>query len=158
MVKELLLARHGEAVSPNIEAVDADRNLTAAGRQQVDRLGNLLAINRQKCQLMVYSPALRCRLTAEILGKYLEPESRLAVPFIYRADRDELLFVINGFPAEVNQVLLVGHNPAISMIAAYLTGEDHLMFSPGMMARLQFRDLSWDMLSKNSGTLEEILQ
>lgn len=158
MVKELLLARHGAATSPDISAIDADRKLTPSGIQQVERLGHILGINGQKCQLLVHSPALRCRLTAEILGKYLKPANRMVIPSIYRAGRDELLAVINAFSNTSDHVLLVGHNPAISMIASYLTGEGHLMFSPGMMARLHFQDMGWDMLSGNTGTLEEILQ
>ncbi|WP_073094882.1 SixA phosphatase family protein [Cyclobacterium lianum] len=158
MHKELLLARHGEAVSPDIAAVDADRSLTAAGMQQVERLGRLMAINGQQCELLLYSPARRCQMTARILGRHLHPGNSVGVPSIYRASRDTLLELINDISPETNQVLLVGHNPAISMLAAYLTGEGHLMFSPGMIARLHFEDLEWNTVSKNTGSLEEILQ
>lgn len=158
MVKELLLARHGQAEAPSFAVDDKDRKLTPAGMQQLQRLGKLLAINHQVCDYLVHSPATRCRHTAEILARELKVKTLVSVSSIYRAGRDELLRVITDFPPDTNHALLVGHNPAISQMAAYLTGESHLVFSPGMMARIHFQELDWAAVSKDTGTLEEILQ
>ncbi|MDN3686212.1 SixA phosphatase family protein [Cyclobacterium jeungdonense] len=158
MVKELLLARHGQAEAPSFALDDKDRKLTPAGIQQLERLGKMLAINGQSCDYLVHSPAKRCQNTAEILARELKVKTLVSVSSIYRAGRDELLRAITDIPTGVNHALLVGHNPAISQIAAYLTGESHLVFSPGMMARIHFQEMDWEAISKNAGTLEEILQ
>lgn len=158
MVKELLLARHGQAEAPSFALDDKDRKLTPAGMQQLERLGKMLAITGQSCDYLVHSPAKRCQYTAGILARELNIKTLVSVSSIYRAGREELLRVITDLPEDVNQALLVGHNPAISHIAAYLTGESHLVFSPGMMARIHFQELDWAAVSKDAGTLEEILQ
>lgn len=158
MVKELLLARHGQAEAPSFAVDDRNRKLTPAGIQQLERLGKMLAINGQSCDYLAHSPATRCRHTTEILGRELKVKTLISFSGIYRAEREELLRVISSFPSEINHALLVGHNPAISQVAAYLTGESHLVFSPGMMARIHFKELDWDAVSKDVGTLEEILQ
>lgn len=158
MVKELLLARHGEAVAPSFTTDDAQRSLTPGGIQQVERLGRTLAINKQQCDYLVHSPAKRCAHTAAILAQQLTSKSCTAVPSIYQASREDLFREILQFPSEVNRVILVGHNPAITQLAAYLTGAPHLMFSPGMMARIHFTDQEWEDVSKGTGTLEEVLQ
>ncbi|WP_154854118.1 SixA phosphatase family protein [Cyclobacterium xiamenense] len=158
MVKELLLARHGEATAPSFAVEDMQRSLTPAGSQQVERLGRTLAINGQTCDYLIHSPAKRCSQTAAILAQQLSVKTCNAHRSIYQASREQLFRQLTQFPKEANQVLLVGHNPAVSQLAAYLTGESHLVFSPGMMARIHFTDQEWEAVSKGTGTLEEILQ
>jgi phosphohistidine phosphatase len=88
----------------------------------------------------------------------LDIDKSTVVNEIYQADKDVLLQVLQGFGLEDNHVMMVGHNPGVSHLAAYLTGEDHLLFSPGMMVRIVFHVDEWQHISKNSGILEEILQ
>jgi phosphohistidine phosphatase len=77
---------------------------------------------------------------------------------IYQAEHGALLQVLNSFDNRDNHVMMVGHNPGVSHLAAFLTGEDHLLFSPGMMVRIAFYLEEWQHISKNSGVLVEILQ
>jgi phosphohistidine phosphatase len=157
-VKELLLLRHGAAESPGNQSGDMERNLTPSGENQVERLAGMLKENHQKLDLIVHSKAKRCVKTANIMAQYLLPKQLLPSPVIYRADYAELLALINELPKEMERVMLVGHNPTISFFVSYLSGEQHMMLSPGMMARIKFSDLEWEMVSQGTGTLEEVLQ
>ena len=158
MAKELLLVRHGLTEAPSFETKDHKRNLTRPGIDQLERLANILKINGQICNHLVYSPANRCQQSAKVLADKLDIDKSTVVNEIYQADRDVLLQVLEGFGLEDNHVMMVGHNPGVSHLAAYLTGEDHLLFSPGMMVRIVFHVDEWQHISKNSGILEEILQ
>ncbi|EPR70828.1 putative phosphohistidine phosphatase, SixA [Cyclobacterium qasimii M12-11B] len=128
------------------------------GIDQLKRLSNLLKVSGQVCNHQVYSPANRCRQTADILASQIAIDKSSLVNEIYQADHRELLQVLHRFGSETNHVMMVGHNPGVSHFAAYLTGEDHLLFSPGMMVRISFYVEEWEHISKNSGVLEEILQ
>ena len=158
MVKELLLVRHGLTEAPSFETKDLKRNLTLPGIDQLKRLSNLLKISGQECNHQVYSPANRCKQTADILASQIRIDKFSLVNEIYQAGHDDLLQIINRFGSETNHAMMVGHNPGVSHLAAYLTGEDHLLFSPGMMVRIGFHIEEWEHISKNSGILEEILQ
>ena len=158
MVKELLLLRHGAAESPGNQSGDIDRNLTPSGENQVERLARMLRENHQKLDLIVHSKANRCAKTANIMAQYLKPRQLSPSPVIYRAGYTELLTLVNEFSKEMERVMLVGHNPTISFFVSYLSGDQHMMLSPGMMARIKFSDLEWEMVSQGTGTLEEVLQ
>ena len=158
MAKELLLVRHGLTEAPSFETMDLKRNLTIPGIDQLKRLSHLLNVSGQVCNHQVYSPANRCRQTADILASQIEIGESSLVNEIYQADHKVLLQVIHSLGSETNHAMMVGHNPGVSHLAAYLTGEDHLLFSPGMMVRINFYVAEWEHISKNSGVLEEILQ
>ena len=158
MAKELLLVRHGVTEAPGFDKKDLKRDLIKPGIDQLERLSKLLKANGQICDHMAYSPANRCRQTALILSSTLEIRKSSVVNEIYQAGHGELLQVLNSFDNNDTHVIMVGHNPGVSHLAAFLTGEDHLLFSPGMMVRIAFYLDEWQHISKNSGALIEILQ
>jgi phosphohistidine phosphatase len=158
MSKELLLVRHGLTEAPGFEKKDINRNLTAPGIHQLERLAKLLNRGGQICNQLVFSPANRCKQTAKLLSEQIKTDHVEMINEIYQADRDTLMNIINGLASETAHAILVGHNPGVSFLAAYLTGEDQLLFSPGMAVRITFLEKEWQQVSKNSGVLEEILQ
>lgn len=158
MEKELLLARHGITEAPGFDKKDLKRDLIKPGIDQLERLSRLLKANGQICDHMAFSPANRCRQTAQILSSAMEVGKSSVVNEIYQAEHGALLQVLNSFDNRDNHVMMVGHNPGVSHLAAFLTGEDHLLFSPGMMVRIAFYLEEWQHISKNSGVLVEILQ
>jgi phosphohistidine phosphatase len=158
MTKELMLMRHGEAEPGNSQSGDFNRKLTHFGENQVRRLAEMLKSNTQEVDLLIHSTALRCKLTADLMGKTLKPRKTTASQGIYRAGHLELLGLINEWDIAINKVILVGHNPTISFMVSYLTGEQHILLLPGMMARIHFMDYAWDEVSKDSGVLAEVLQ
>ncbi|MEX2512885.1 MAG: histidine phosphatase family protein [Cyclobacteriaceae bacterium] len=158
MVKELLLLRHGEAEIRKGQHEDEFRKLTPSGERRVERLANSLKTRGQKVDQIIHSQAVRCVQTAEIMGRFLEPGKLVGSPLIYRAGYPELLALINSLPDHLDTVMLVGHNPTISYMATYLTNDQHVLLSPGMMVRIHFTGVPWEQVSKAAGSLEEILQ
>ena len=137
---------------------DLKRDLIKPGIDQLERLSRLLKANRQISDHLVQSTANRCRQTAQILSSAMEVGKSSVINEIYQAEHGALLKVLNSFDNRDNHVMMVGHNPGVSHLAAFLTGEDHLLFSPGMMVRIAFYLDDWKYVSKNSGVLVEILQ
>jgi phosphohistidine phosphatase len=113
----LYLVRHADA-----EAGDPDelRPLTSYGRQQARELGARLAAEGAAGAVVVTSPLLRARETAEeiarALGTTAEPDDRLAPG----ATADSVREAAAGHGDEAT-VVAVGHQPDCGRIAAVLT-------------------------------------
>jgi phosphohistidine phosphatase len=100
---------------------DALRTLTPAGVEQAHALGRLLRAADDPPAVVLSSPLLRARQTAELVGRELEVpvlvETRLA-PGSTAAALARALAGLSG------PVAVVGHQPDCSEIALALTGHD----------------------------------
>ena len=124
---QLLIVRHAEAASGEPDEL---RPLTPDGRAVARALGERLARDGIRPDAILTSPLLRARETAQELARTtgLEPEAdeRLApgaTPESVREAAEE-----HG-----RTVVVVGHQPDCSRIAAALTGGGEPAFPPGAM-------------------------
>lgn len=125
---ELLLWRHAEAVDATPGQLDIERPLTKRGKSQARRVAAWLNEYRPKHLRILVSPAKRCQQTAQALALSYEVEPTLGLG----ADLREVLNVA-GWPEESARwdgsdkaVLLVGHQPTLGQLAAFLMcGEEH---------------------------------
>lgn len=111
---ELILWRHAEAEDG---ADDMARVLTPKGRRQAARMAQWLTAQLDGPVQVIASPALRTRATADALDMPYAIDWRIAPD----ASADQLL-AASGWPDGHGIVILVGHNLAISVLAARLTG------------------------------------
>ena len=123
------LCRHAKAAPGEPDDL---RELTPKGRRQAEALGEQLAALPNPPALVLSSPLVRARQTAEVIaaatGAQLEIERRLAPG----ATVDDLRDAVAG---RDGPVATVGHQPDCSEIAFAVTGVDP-GFSPGAMAEL----------------------
>ena len=123
------LCRHAKAAPGEPDDL---RELTPKGRRQAEALGEQLAALPNPPALVLSSPLVRARQTAEAIaaatGAQLEIERRLAPG----ATVDDLRDAVAG---RDGPVATVGHQPDCSEIAFAVTGFDP-GFSPGAMAQL----------------------
>jgi phosphohistidine phosphatase len=124
------LCRHAKAAPGR---PDEERELTGKGRRQAAALGERLAELAEPPVVVLASPLVRARQTAEAIatatGAPLEIVRRLAPG----ATVDDLRDAVAGRPGPV---ATVGHQPDCSDIALAVTGRDP-GFSPGAMAQLE---------------------
>jgi phosphohistidine phosphatase len=124
--RELLLLRHGIAEERDPSHEDGQRRLTPEGRE---RTGQLMARLRElelDCDLVLSSPLVRARQTAELaVAAGLAPELELAAALAPLADPLPLLERWLG-PLSPRpgwrRLALVGHEPDLSTLAALLIG------------------------------------
>ena len=118
---DIYLLRHGIAESHAV--TDAERDLTAEGRQKVREVMTVARRAVARPVVMVSSPYRRAMATAKIAAEVLdhsEPiqESRALVPEgDVRAVWDEIRLHSGG-----KSIMLVGHQPMFSSLGAYLLG------------------------------------
>jgi phosphohistidine phosphatase len=160
MVKKinLFLLRHGEAEFGTGTGGDISRELTIRGQTQLSRLALLLKKSQINFDLVLSSNAKRTQQTTEIVSHVGLAKKIQFLRELYEADPHIMLEIINKVGEEVHNLLVVGHNPTISTLVAYLTGEDFISLQPGMIAKIEIQTGNWSTVGRETGTLLEILQ
>ncbi|OKL41061.1 SixA phosphatase family protein [Pontibacter flavimaris] len=154
-MKTLYILRHAKS-SWKFEGIsDHDRPLNKRGRHDAPLMGQELAARGVAPQLIISSPAVRAISTATLVSRELDydPDDILVDTRVYGADRDDLLEVVQHAPAEVDTLLLVGHNEALSEFANMLSQEPIGSLPTAGVVGLQFSCESWFDISKENATL-----
>ena len=138
-VLELHLLRHADAGDPLAwNGDDAARPLSRKGERQAERLAAFLAEQGFAPDVVITSPKVRARRTAEIvaasLGAPLVEETRLAGPFA-AADVDAIL----ADAGSVARPVLVGHDPDFSELLRGLVASPRVSMKKGALARVDVR-------------------
>jgi phosphohistidine phosphatase len=109
---DLILWRHAEAEDGK---PDLERELTAKGRKQAQRVAEWLQQRVPDGYTLIASPAARAQQTAEALGRKFRTEPSIApgasVPALIEAAQ---------WPDQKGLVILVGHQPDLGRAAAFL--------------------------------------
>jgi phosphohistidine phosphatase len=131
---ELYLLRHAHAGNPDAwTGDDAERPLSDKGRAQAERLARFLAAIDLKLDAVVTSPKVRARQTAEpiatAVGVHYVTDPRLAGS----VDEDVIEQIVADAGGE--RVMLVGHDPDFSDVAASMTGAEYLSLKKGALAK-----------------------
>ena len=135
---KLWLARHGDASDPDHAPSDHARQLTDLGRRQVSQLTRWLLEREEAPELILHSPLVRARQTAEtIAGEVgrgvIVMEERLLAPGIQTTS---LLRRLSD--SGVTRIVCVGHQPDMSRCLAEMLGGGRHLFSPGTIAGIEF--------------------
>ena len=155
--KVLYLLRHGEATLSSGAVNDFNRTLSKAGVEQLERLAKSLKFKGIIFDMVICSASNRTLETMEIISKEIEVKNKALLQEMYEATSSGLLELIVNTPDEIENLLLVGHNPSISAVLSYLSGENFISLKPGMMAIIRIYQESWANTGKNTGTLVEIM-
>jgi phosphohistidine phosphatase len=120
MAQQLWLLRHGEA-EPHDAAPDFDRSLTERGEAQSRAAGRALANLEVTFQLVLTSPKVRARQTAELACEAFGCEVTVYEPLAGDFDGRDALEAV-AMAGEEGRVLVVGHNPDFEQVPYDLTG------------------------------------
>ncbi len=112
---DLILWRHADAGVASESDEDLARPLSAKGELQAERMAAWLDQRLPETTRILVSPAVRAQQTARALSRNRRTEPLLAPD----ASWQELLKAI-GFPNFKHNLLLVGHQPMLGLIAANL--------------------------------------
>ncbi len=149
-MKKLLLIRHAKAEKDG--ARDIERPLKYTGMQDAAFMAEKLKENSLIPQLIISSPALRAKTTAEIFSDhFLMPEPELSKK-IYEASAQTWLKVICDLSEEYDFVAVVGHNPGISQILNDLTGEAREIHTATTVV-INFDVKKWNLISNGLGKI-----
>ena len=115
--KTLVLVRHSKAAHD--APTDLERPLTSKGHTLADKLARSLAR-----RVGLVSPAARARQTARPIQERLEPAEIHVEPEIYHNGALKILDLLTPLSEATNTVVLVGHEPTVSILAHMLHDAD----------------------------------
>jgi len=145
---KLYILRHGDAVphdDPRFEN-DADRPLTIKGVRRTKLLAHTLRQWEITFDVILSSPLVRARETAEIVARGLRLRGRLELTdhLAPSGDVEKLVNQLNSRRPAAESALLVGHEPYLSnLISLLCSGGPNLSltFKKGGLCRMELDQL-----------------
>ncbi len=164
-MRRLILFRHAKAARGAPGMRDFDRPLEDRGRDDARVIGAYLARHRFTPNRVVISPSLRTRETWDHAATSFRLPAATEDERIYEAAPEDILAVISEVPAEIETLLLVGHNPGLHQLACILiaTGDiDHREqlteeFPTSGLAVIDFAVDAWTKVHSQAGRLERFV-
>jgi phosphohistidine phosphatase len=126
----LYILRHGLAVERGAPgfAKDAERPLTPKGERKLWQVAEAMEALELSFDLILTSPYVRARQTAEIVAEAFNRRKRLEMAECLTpgGDMRELIGLIKGITPLPENVLLVGHEPYLSELISLLASGSNL--------------------------------
>jgi len=133
---ELYFLRHADAGDPEAwTRPDAERPLSAKGRRQAERLGRHLASLGFKPDAILTSPKARAAETAEIVGEALGRDATVVDGLAGPLDIEDVAEIIADHTS-AGRIVVVGHDPDFSELAAEIIGAPEVALKKGALARI----------------------
>lgn len=155
MQRYLYLLRHAQSAEKQIGQSDKDRELTPAGMKQSIRIAAYLIQEKTFPDMVICSSSERTKATATLIGDALKIDSEniLFQDELYEASTRTLLQTVAQLEDNLLHVLFIGHNPAMSYLAEYLTKAEIGEMVPAGMAIIRFESDSWSTVTAGGGQL-----
>jgi phosphohistidine phosphatase len=116
----LILLRHGKAETDAPSGRDFDRPLTGRGRRDAVVVGRALVEAGISPDLVLVSPAARAAQTWEAVAAIFPEAAVEDMPELYETTPVEILALARSAGADASTVMVVGHNPGLGQLAAWL--------------------------------------
>ncbi len=167
MNRQLLLLRHAKSSWDDPVLGDHDRPLAARGRRAAPLIGDYLHGAGLIPDRVWCSTAQRAtetwQLVAESAGIDVETDYDSG---IYHAEHHRLIRLIQHFPPDCIRAMLIGHNPAMEMLALELIGRDgcgrldslQAKYPTAALAVIDFKADLWADIRPGSGTLQAFIK
>ena len=162
-MKRLFLLRHAKSAWDDPTLLDRDRPLAPRGRKAAKRVARWAKRHRVRPQLVVCSSAARARQTLQrVLPGLGEPAVWFEVT-LYAAAVDTLLDRVRALPDEVDDAMLVGHNPGLMELLLLLAAPGPLReractnVPTGALAELELEVERWADVSPGEARLREFV-
>ena len=148
---DIYFLRHGEAEEKSPGTEDKDIPLTSKGAAAISDMSRFLKKKLKAFDLVLTSPLLRARQTADIVSSILDCKGRIKESdnLLVGSTPLEFLDELKGYKG-IKHLLVVGHQPHLGVCVAYLTetSEEETGIKKGGSALV-----SIDSLKKGKGRL-----
>lgn len=153
----LMLLRHAKSDWKAGFAYDRDRPLNKRGVRSAKAVGRFVGRNGLVPDLVLASPAVRTATTADLAAAAGGWDTEIkAVPELYGADPAAALRIVREAP-RVERLMLVGHEPTMSGLVAYLSGS-RLRITTATLASLRLTRGRWKDAGGGTAELELLVR
>ncbi|MFF8669342.1 SixA phosphatase family protein [Streptomyces sp. NPDC015242] len=163
-LRRLVVLRHAKSAWP-VDVADHERPLAPRGRRDAPAAGRALAAADCLPDLALCSTAVRARRTWELASaEWGTPPPVRHDRRLYAAGPAGLLTVVRETPAEVETLLLIGHNPGLEELVLALAGDGlddtlervRTKFPTAAIAVLSWRGTAWRDLAPGAALLTSV--
>ena len=154
-MKNLTIVRHAESVLQDTQYLDKDRPLTNNGRNDALTMSKKIRDAEIKPSKILSSSATRAWETALIIAKTIKYSENLLTKDdrLYLADIHNLVCIIEEQNEDVNNLMIIGHNPGLIELINLLSIKRIANLSTSGVVSLNINTDDWSLITltnKNS--------
>ena len=151
-MEAIFILRHGKAedLTESETKTDFDRKLTEDGKTKTKKLSLFFNKLEENIDLVLSSPYIRAKETAEIFVSNLDPKPELKiVDFLSSGVSSKEISKGLADYFSHNKILIVGHAPDLEIFLGRLIGAENIMLKKGALAKVSLSginlsgDLEW---------------
>ena len=135
--KTLYIARHAKSDWNDSTLSDFERPLNKRGKRDAPFMANVLKEKGINPELILSSPATRAKTTAEHYHETLGGELRFDER-IYEASHISLLYLVQEMFQEVDNLMIVGHNPGLTALNDMLSNKSIYNLATAAVIAIEF--------------------
>lgn len=152
---ELLIMRHAKSEWGSGLSSDQERPLAPRGVKAAKMMGRFLSKIDTAPDLILSSPAVRARTTAELANKAGKWGAPMAIiSSFYGGGWNDVVEGIMAEGASAQRILVAGHEPTWSDLVSILTGGSLVAMPTAALACLSIRGTGWSPLGPNCAELQ----
>ena len=157
-MNRLLIMRHAKSDWGAGVASDRERPLAPRGVKAARRMGKTLARIGEAPDLVLSSPAVRARTTAELAASAGDWSAEIEiVPTFYGGQWSDVVEGVVGASPNGSRVMVVGHEPTWSELVSVLAGGGRVAMPTGAVACLELNGSLWSSLTPGGAELQWLL-
>jgi phosphohistidine phosphatase len=157
-MKTLYVLRHAKSSWDNAELADFDRPLNDRGESTAPFMGEFMAANGFEPEVIVSSPAVRARRTAQLAKEGANMPAEIVYDDrIYEASPRTLQTVAASIDDRFDSAMLVGHNPGMEGFVRLLTGRSEEM-PTAALAVIDLDIERWAEIDTGLGALRRLIR
>lgn len=146
-MKKLFIIRHAKSSWKEENLDDFDRPLNKRGRKNAPYMGEILKEKHICPDIILSSPALRAKITAEIIAKKVNYFKDIVFnKNIYDSNETTLHNLLTELDNKRKIAFLVAHNPEVNILADYYVGFNENIPTCGIV-EIEFDCKKWQDIS-----------
>lgn len=152
-MKTLYIVRHAKSSWKYPLLTDFERPLNQRGRKNARRMGTVLQGRAAHPDLILSSPANRAATTARLIATALQyPLEQIQYPAVlYQFDAQALIPVVQQIDDASQSVMIVGHQPAVSALVAFIAERAQSHFPTAAVCCLNLDIPAWAGIAGGCG-------
>lgn len=148
-MKRLLILRHAKSSWKDPDLPDHDRPLNKRGRHDAPLIGKLLKDEDLEPDVIVSSPAIRAKKTAQLVAKECKYKGEIVInKALYGAEPKDYLKILGWISDTYKTVLIVGHSPTVEETIEMITNSSDVIMPTCALAHIRLPIENWADINK----------
>ncbi len=151
-MKTLFITRHAKSSWEHPVSSDLERPIIENGIRKTKKIIKFLLQKKINIDYIMCSHATRAIETAHLLSDGLNyPKSNIDInPNIYKSDEEGLLNEVLALPNTKNNVIIIGHNPALTQFANNFLHPKIDFLPTSAMVSISFETETWETIMSST--------